>query len=81
MEHEKEHHDAEGAERINEGCEQGDGGNQVPKHIEEGEDEIPQEQNRHQNCSDQSEQRSVFKSHSRSMSAASVGPQLSTPSL
>ena len=54
VEHAKEHHDAEGAKRIDKGREQHDRRNHVPQDIEEGEDERPQQKSRHQNRPDQS---------------------------
>jgi hypothetical protein len=76
MEHEKEHHYAECAERIDERGEQRDRRNQVSQNIEEGKDEIPNQESRHQNHSDQCQQGRIFECHNRSMNVGSVKPQL-----
>src|ERR1019366_3089356 len=72
IEHEKEHHHAEAAKRINERREQHYRRNQAPQEIEEVEDELPHLKSRHQNCADQCQQRSVFECHGRSMNVAGV---------
>jgi hypothetical protein len=72
MEHEKEHHHAEAAKSIDEGLEQRYRRNQTPQQIEQVEDEIPHQKSRHQNRSDQCQQRRVFECHGRSMNVASV---------
>lgn len=72
VEHVKEHHHAEGAKRIYERRKQRDRRNQVPQDIEEGEDECPDQESRHQYRSDQCQQRRIFECHGRSMNAASV---------
>ena len=79
MEHEKEHQHAEAAKRIDERREQHDRRNQAPQQIEEIEDEIPHQKNRHQHCPDQSQQRRVFECHGRSMNAASVSRNRNFP--
>ena len=73
MEHEKEHHHGQGAKRIDQRREERDRRNQAPQDIKEGEDEIPRQKSRHQNCADQCQQRSVFECHGRSMNVAAVG--------
>src|ERR1035437_1060385 len=75
MEHEKEPHHAEATKCINERLEHHYRRDQTPQDIEEGEDEIPHQKSRHQNCADQCQQRSVFECHGRSMDVGGVQPQ------
>jgi hypothetical protein len=72
MEHEKEHHHAEATKRVDERREERDRRNQATQQMEQVEDEIPHQKSRHQNRSDQCQQRRVFKCHARSMNVASV---------
>ena len=71
MEHEKEHHHAEATKRVDERREERDRRNQATQQIEQVEDEIPHQKSRHQNCSDQCQQRRIFECHGRSMNVAS----------
>jgi hypothetical protein len=68
----KEHSRAEAAKRIDERREQRHRWNQVPQDIEQGGDERPHQKSRHQNRSDQCQQRRIFECHGRSMNIASV---------
>jgi hypothetical protein len=70
MEDEKEHHHAEATERVDERREERDRRNQATQQIEQVEDEIPHQKSRHQNRSDQCQQRSIFECHGRSMNVA-----------
>src|ERR1019366_6110176 len=71
MEHEKERHHAEATKRVDERREERDRRNQATQQIEQVEDEIPHQKSRHQNRSDQCQQRRVFECHGRSMNVAS----------
>ena len=72
MEHEKEHHHAEATKRVDERREERDRRNQATQQIEQVEDEIPHQKSRHQNRSDQCQQRRIFECHGRSMDAGSA---------
>lgn len=72
MEHEKEHHYAECAKRVDERGEQRDRRNQATQQIEQVDDEIPRQKSRHQYCPNQRQQRRIFECHGRSMNAVSV---------
>src|SRR6202453_5301397 len=80
MEHEKKHHHAEATKRVDERREERDRRNQATQQIEQVEDEIPHEKNRHQYRPDQCQQRSIFECHGRSitlpLSAATLAPAL-----
>jgi hypothetical protein len=71
MEHEKEHHHAEATKHVDERREERDRRNQATQQIEQVEDEIPHQKSRHQNRSDQCQQRRIFECHGRSMNVAS----------
>ena len=71
MEHEDEHHHAEATKPIDERREERDRRNQATQQIEQVEDEIPHQKSRHQNRSDQCQQRRIFECHGRSMNVVS----------
>ena len=73
MERVKEHSQAEATKRIDQRREQRDRRNQTTQQIEQVEDEIPHQKNRHQNRSDQCQQRRIFECHGRSMNVARGG--------
>jgi hypothetical protein len=73
MEHVKEHHHADATKRIDEGREQRDRRNQTTQHIEEIEDERPQQESRHQNRPYQCQQGCILECHGRRMNGVSVG--------
>jgi hypothetical protein len=75
MEHEKEHHHAEATKRVDERREERDRRNQATQQIAQVEDESPHQKSRHQNRSDQCQQRRIFECHGRSMNVAGVWQQ------
>jgi hypothetical protein len=72
MEHVKEHGHTEASERIDERRQQHYCKNQTSHGIQDVEDEVPHQESRYQNRSDQCQQCGVFERHGRSMNGAGV---------
>jgi hypothetical protein len=69
VEYEEEHGHADRTKRIDERPEQHYRGNYTLQNVQHIENEIPNQNSRHQNRSDQSQQGSTFERHARSMNA------------
>ncbi len=66
---------SQAAKCINERGKQRHRRNQIPQDVEEGEDEIPEQESRHQYRPHECQQRRIFQSHGGSMKRSSHGMQ------